>query len=109
MITYRPYNVVIPKFIVHDSFVGGLKAVYKAFADADLQEDEYLIGIAAGNATEVRVIFEQLLGMGVSFNENTESSDDFTVLAKEGIWWNVPWLVSNDIGSWFIADVEAPV
>ncbi len=109
MITYRPYNVIVPKFKIEDSVVGGIRAIYKAFGGGDFQEDDYIVGIAAENATEVRSVFEQLLGMGLDFNENTESSEDFAVVAKEGMWWQVPWLVSTGLGCWFIADVEAPV
>lgn len=108
MIKFRAYNVIVPKFKIEDAVVGGLKTVYKAFAGTDLQEDEYLMAIGAENATEVRNILEQLSGLGLTFEEGSEESGDFAVMAKEGIWWHVPWLIYTDLGCWFIADVEAP-
>ena len=109
MIVFRTYNVIVPKFKIEDLVDGGIVAVRKAFGNGDFQEDDYLVGIAAKNATEVRETFEELLKLGFSFDDKSGSSDDFAVMAKEGIWWNVGWLVSNMEGCWFIADVEAPV
>ncbi len=108
MIKFRPYNVIVPKFKIEDGVVGGMKTIYKAFGSTDLQEDEYLVSVGAENATEVRNILEQITGMGLSFEEGTDESQDFAVMAKEGIWWPVPWLVTTDLGAWFIADVDAP-
>lgn len=108
MIKYRNYNVIAPKFRIEDVIPGGMKEIYQAFGALDFQEDEYLIGIGAENATEVRDVFEQLLAMGVTYDEQAESSADFVVVAKEGMWWPAPWLVSDMTGCWFIADVEAP-
>lgn len=108
MITFRAYNVILPKFRIEDEITGSMGSIYKAFGSLDLQEDEYLVGIGLANATEVRNVFEQLIKMGFTYSESNEASDDFVVLAKEGIWWAAPWLVYNDTGCWFIADVEAP-
>jgi len=108
MISYKHYNVIIPKFKVEDRISGGLAKFYLAFAGWKVQEDEYLIGIAVENATGVRKCMEILLKLGLKFNEDREDSDDFTVVAKEGIWWKVDWLVHSMEGAWFIADVEAP-
>ena len=66
------------------------------------------MAIGAENATEVRNILEQLTGLGLSFDEGSEESGEFAVMAKEGMWWPVPWLIYTDLGCWFIADVEAP-
>jgi len=49
------------------------------------------------------------LELDLTFDDASATTDDFTVVAKEGISWPVAWLVSNDEGSWFIADVEAPL
>lgn len=108
MITFRAYNVIIPKFRIEDLVQGGLKWVERAFGHLDYQEDEYLVAVGVANATEVREVFEKLLKMGITYNDKTESSDNFVVLAKEGIWWPAPWLVYNDVGCWFIADVAVP-
>jgi len=109
MIVFRTYNVIIPKFKIEELVDGRLRAVRNTFGRGDFQEDDYLVGIAVKNATEVRETFEELLKMGLSFDNKSGSSDDFTVMAKEGIWWDVDWLISNMEGCWFIADVEAPV
>ncbi len=108
MIQFRPYNVVVPIFKIEDSVQGGMKLVLKAFGNSDFQRDEYLVAIGTENATGVRTIFDELVLLGLTFNEDTERTDDFVVLAKEGIWWEVPWLISNEKGCWFIADVEVP-
>lgn len=108
VIAYRAYNVVVPKFRIEDFVVGGLPAFKRAFRDVELQEDEYLIAFSVENATGVRNCFELLLGLGFTYHDGRGRSDDFTVVAKEGIWWPVPWLVNNNEGCWFIADVEAP-
>jgi len=109
MIRFRAYNVLVPKVKIEELVEGGLPRVYKTFRTWDAQEDEYLVGIGAENATEVRNCFEELLKLGLRFNENDDTSEDFAVMAKEGIWWPVPCLVYNDEGCWFIADVQAPV
>ena len=109
MIPFRPYNVLIPKFKIEDFLKGGVGSFLKVFPEADIVQDEYLIAIPAKNATEVRDIFERLLGLGFSYDDGIQRSDDFAVAAKEGMWWNVPWLIMGSEGQcWFIADVEAP-
>ena len=108
MISFRPYNLVIPIFKIEDKVRGGVPALRAAFA-SDIQEDEYLFAIGLKNATEVRKAMETIEKMGLEFDDATSRSDDFTILAKEGIWWPVAWLVNNEGSSWFIADVEAPV
>jgi hypothetical protein len=109
VIAFRNYNVLVPKFRIEDTVDGGLKRFYEQFGAADFQEDAYLIGIGAENATGVRDVFEQLLDMGLAYDEASQSSPDFAVVAKEGMWWPVPWLVRDTSGCWFIADVEAPL
>ncbi len=109
MIAFRNYLVVVPLFKVDERIAGGSRGLIGRLKSSDIQTDVYLIGIAVENATEVRDCFETLLQSGLTYNERSGSSDDFTVVAKEGIWWTVPWLVNNRDGCWFIADVEAPV
>lgn len=109
MISFRPYNVILPKFIIEEKIIGGVAALIAQMRDGDIQEDEYLVAIGLQNATEVRNAMETLEGLGIDFNDDTSRSDDFTVLAKEGIWWPVPWLVNKEGNSWFIADVEVPM
>jgi hypothetical protein len=108
MIVFRTYNVIVPKFKIEDQIEGGIPVVRKTFGAGDFQEDDYLVGIGVKNATEVREVFETLLKLGLTFDDNADRTDDFTVVAKEGIWWPVGWLVSNLEGCWFVADVEAP-
>ena len=109
MISFRPYNLVIPIFKIEDKVPGGVIAIRAALSDTDIQEDEYLIAIGLKNATEVRTAMEIIEKMGLEYDDAGSRSDDFTILAKEGIWWPVAWLVNNQGSSWFIADVEAPV
>jgi hypothetical protein len=108
VIVFRTYNVIIPKFKVDELIDGGMVALRRHFGADDFQEDDYLVGIGVKNATEVRDAFEKLVELGLSFDDKSGSTDDFTVVAKEGIWWPAGWLVSNLEGCWFIADVEAP-
>lgn len=108
MISFRPYNLVIPIFKIEDKVPGGVRAIRAAFT-SDIQEDEYLLAIGLKNATEVRKAMEIIEDMGLEFDDASSRSEDFTILAKEGIWWPVAWLVNNEGSSWFIADVEAPV
>ncbi len=108
MIVFRTYNVIVPKFKVEDLVEGGIRVIRQSFGGIDFQEDDYLFGIGVKNASEVRDVFEKLLSLGLTFDDATNRTDDFTVVAKEGIWWSVGWLVSNMEGCWFIADVEAP-
>ena len=108
MISFRPYNLVIPIFKIEDKVPGGVPALRAAFV-SDIQEDEYLFAIGLKNATEVREAMETIGEMGLEFDDASSRSEDFTILAKEGIWWPVAWLVNNGGSSWFIADVEAPV
>lgn len=109
MIPFNAYNVLVPKFKIEDFIKGGLGAFLKVFADEDVVQDEYLVGIPAKNATEVRDVFERLLGLGFTYDDGGRRSDDFAVASKEGVWWTVPWLIIGAEGQcWFIADVEAP-
>lgn len=108
MIVYKHYNVIVPKFKIEDLTPGGLSKFYLAFSGWNVQEDEYLLGIAVENATEVRKCLEILMKLGLKFNQGRDDSDDFAVVAKEGLWWKVNWLVHSMEGAWFIADVEAP-
>jgi hypothetical protein len=108
MIVFRPYNVIVPKYRIEDQLAGGLIRLRENFGNSDFQEDEYLIAIGLANATEVREVFEHLLKAGLRYDEQAGASDDFVVMAKEGIWWPAPWLVCNGEGCWFIADIEAP-
>ena len=107
MISFRPYNLVIPIFKIEDKIPGGVSAIRAAFL-TDTQEDEYLFAIGLKNAAEVRQAMAIIERMGLEFDDATSRSEDFTILAKEGIWWPVAWLVNNEGSSWFIADVEAP-
>lgn len=109
MISYRPYNLIIPKFKIEEKVPGGISNLLSQVKDLDVQEDEYLIAVGLRNATEVRDAIELIEKLGLEFNNHTSRSDDFSILAKEGIWWPVPWLVIKDGNSWFIADVEVPV
>lgn len=111
MIQYRRYNIIVPLFRIEEKISGGIPAfqlLLKQFTAGEMQTDDYMISIAADNATEVGRITETLIGMGLDFNDATDSSDDFAVVAREGLWWDTPWLISNDDGCWFIADVQAP-
>lgn len=109
MIAFRPYNLIIPIFKIEDLVPGGLRTIRAAFNPQDIQEDEYLFAVGLKNATEVRQAMELIENLGLTFDQRLSRSDDFTILAKEGIWWPVAWLVNNEGSSWFIADVEAPV
>jgi len=109
MISYRHYNVIIPRFKIEDQVPQGLSGFYSSFAGWEVQEDDYLLAIAVENATEVRKCLEILLRLGLKFNEGRDDSEDFTVVAKEGIWWKVGWLIHSPEGAWFIADVNAPI
>lgn len=109
MIAFRPYNLIIPIFKIEDLVPGGLRTIRAAFSQPDIQEDEYLFAVGLKNATEVRQAMETIEKIGLHFDQKISSSEDFTIFAKEGIWWPVAWLVNNEGSSWFIADVEAPV
>ncbi len=109
MIVLRTYNVIFLKFKADDKVSGGARALLSAITETDIQEDEYLISVGVKNATEVRECMGTLLEMGLSFDDSAGSSEDFTVFAKEGIWWPAAWLVNNGESCWFIADVESPV
>jgi len=109
VIDYRPYNLIIPIPTIEDKIGGGLSAVRARFIEFGIQEDEYMIAIGLKNATEVREAMLIAESLGLVYEAATSRSDDFTILAKEGIWWPVAWLVYDDGKSWFIADVEAPV
>ena len=109
MIDFRPYNLIIPIPTIENKVGGGISAVRARFNEFGIQEDEYMIAIGLKNATEVRESMQMAEGLGLVYETTTARSEDFTILAKEGIWWPVAWLVYDDGKSWFIADVEAPV
>jgi hypothetical protein len=107
MIPFSATQIIIPRFKIEEHITGGFKAFSQYFPSH--VSDDYLAAIAVENATGVRMAFEILLKLGLRFNNASESSDDFVVAAKEGLWWPAPWLIAHPKGYWFIADVDAPV
>ncbi|NEQ51076.1 MAG: hypothetical protein F6K11_13235 [Leptolyngbya sp. SIO3F4] len=109
MITRELYDILIPRHILEDRYAGGVAAFQSDFPADQMKQDDYLFCLHGKNATAIRPFIDRLTRSGIAFDEVKNESADFTVLAKEGLWWKVPWLVHNYEGAWFIADVEAPV
>jgi len=109
MVSLKLYNVFIPKHIVEDHYPGGIVAFRTDFPEEKQAEDEYMCCLYGKNATDIRPFIDQLTRNGIHFDPRKNESDQFTVLAKEGLWWKSPWLIHNYRDAWFIADVEAPV
>ncbi len=109
MIQLGSYNVIIPKHIIEDHYSGGIRQLRADLPKHVIHEDEYLYSIEGKYVTHVANANDELIKNGIDFNESKNRSDAFTVMAKEGIWWKVEWLVVVGDKAWFIADVEAPV
>jgi hypothetical protein len=109
MISLKLYALIIPKHIAENYFSGGINELKNYLPDHTIDEDDYLYAIRGKYVTHMATASEALIKKGVPFDENANKSDAFTVIAKEGIWWNVEWLIVEGDRCWFIADVEAPI
>lgn len=109
MISLQLYALIIPKHIAENYFNGGLKELQSHLPDHTIDEDEYLYAVRGKYVTHMATASEALIKKGVPFDEKANKSDSFAVIAKEGVWWNVEWLIVQGDQCWFIADVEAPI
>ena len=109
MISLKLYALIIPKHIAEAYFKGGLPELQQHLPEHTIDEDEYLYAIRGKYVTHMATATEVLIKKGVPFNDKENMSDSFTVIAKEGIWWKVEWLIFEGAQCWFIADVEAPI
>ena len=108
MIQFELYSVVVPIHILEDRSIKP-EELNQRYTKAPLERDDYLIHLRCKNPTEVANITDHLLRLGFNFDHDKNSSTEFTVMAKEGLWWPVPWLIVKGEFGWFVADVDAPL
>jgi hypothetical protein len=109
MIKLELNTILTPKHIIEAHFKGGLNAYKQLNHGYQFEEDEYLCASNFYHATGVAEFVETLIANGLEFDEMTNSSNHFTVVAKEGIWWTTNWLITRGTSAYFIADVNAPI
>lgn len=109
MIPVKLYAVILPKHIAEQQFQNGISDIKKSFPDHFVTEDEYLYAIHGKYVTHMATATEILIKKGIEFSEKDNRSNSFAVIAKEGIWWTVDWLIVQNNNCWFIADIDAPI
>jgi len=84
-------NLIISKKAVQEKYIGGLEKFredYKIKTSEINQEDGQLFSLGQMNADEFEI--EKLITNGLSFNEELQRSDDFTIVYRYGdIYWQV--------------------
>lgn len=108
MIQLGLYTLILPKHLA-ESRLNRSVQLEELLPQHKIEQDEYLYAIKGKYVTHMATATELLIKSGVRFDESNNRSDDFTVMAKEGLWWKVEWLILQGDQAWFIADVEAPV
>lgn len=92
-------NLIIPKKVIEQKYLGGLAAFRNYFTDCEIQEDDELLSIAKMNEDEFDI--EHLVSNLVFYDEAQNSSKDFVIVLRYGgVLWEVDWLIENKIFAW---------
>lgn len=97
-------NLIIQKTAIKEKYAGGIDQFKKDYnllntSKAYFKEDNELFVIYKMNADEFNI--EKLIKRGLSFNEQKQFSDDFTIKPRYYRYlWNVNWLQDNGVYVW---------
>ena len=96
--------LVVDKKAIKKKYIGGLSAFkdnYYWGEDTNNQEDDELFAIASMNSDDQDI--EELVSKGLSFDVNSQKSEDFTIVNRYGgALWPVSWLQHGYSFAWHI-------
>jgi hypothetical protein len=98
------FNLIIDKKAICDKYSGGLNKFRKDYdipASLINQEDGQVFSLGQMNSDQFNI--DALIENGLSFDENLQYSDDFTIIYRYGdAFWDVDWLKHNKVFAWHI-------
>ena len=104
-------NLIIEKSIIEEKYHGGLEAFRERYIKSITpknSEDNMLFSLVKMNADEFDI--DELIYNGLSYNENTQTSNDFTIYSKYGgAYWQLENLNSNSLFVWHREDDELKI
>jgi len=104
-------NLIIKKSIIEEKYHGGVEAFreryFKSITPKN-SEDNMLFSLVKMNADEFDI--DELVDNGLSFDETTKTSKDFTIYSKYGgTYWEHENLKSNGVFVWHKQDDELKI
>ena len=104
-------NLIVKKSTIEEKYHGGVGAFRERYIKSITpknSEDNMLFSLVKMNADEFDI--DELIDNGLSFNENTETSNDFTIYSKYGgAYWELENLNSNALYVWHKQDDELKI
>jgi len=98
------FNLIVNKKAVSGKYSGGINQFridYNIPLSEINQEDDELFSLGQMNADQFDI--DHLISSGLSFDEENQKSDDFTIVYRYGNnFWEVNWLEHNSIFAWHI-------
>jgi hypothetical protein len=98
------FNLIVNKKAVTEKYSGGINQFridYNIPISEINQEDDELFSLGQMNADQFNI--DHLISSGLSFDEEYQKSDDFTIVYRYGNnFWEVNWLEHNSIFAWHI-------
>jgi hypothetical protein len=95
-------NLILAKKTVEKKYLGGINQFrldYFSKSNTRNQEDKELFSLVSMNNDELNI--DALIQKGISYNHETSTSEDFTIINRYGgALWNVSWLSDNSIFAW---------
>jgi hypothetical protein len=98
------WNIIVPKKTLESKYPGGSKQFKLNCPNKMFQEDEFLASYSFVNVHDVEFHVNKLTQMGLAYDEKSDSSEEFVVLAMEangGLWWKVDWIDYDSDYFWF--------
>ena len=104
-------NLIIEKSIIEEKYSGGIDAFRERYIKSTSpknSEDNMLFSLVKMNADEFDI--DELVNNGLSFDETTQTSKDFTIYSKYGgAYWKYENLKSNTLFVWHNQDDELKI
>ncbi|MBK8516059.1 MAG: hypothetical protein IPL55_07145 [Saprospiraceae bacterium] len=96
--------MVVDKKVIKKKYKGGISAFKNNYywgEDTNNQEDDELFAVASMNSDDQDI--EELISNGLSFDMESQRSDDFTIVNRYGgALWPVPWLEHDYSFAWHV-------
>ena len=96
-------NLIIPKKIIQEKFLGGIIRFKKQYFNypTENQEDDHLFSISKLNPDEFEV--QSLVDSGIHYDLKNNISSDFVIITRySGLSWSIDWIKDNGVFAWHI-------